>query len=247
MKKVTDPNNLSYFLGKIKAYFVHDVQVDGTSITSSGVASVPDATDVAKGVVKVSSANGLGVSNGTLSLSATSTPTADSVAKFDASAHINSTDMSSAELASYLNNFTLNTPTITSSELEELAAELGISSGGMSRLYNILNAIVTKLLPTESRSLLLTKVNVDATTTKWFQKQTGYYLYGAFIIVGTFAGVGGQYFYGIINNGSLTMYKDGAVWSGSSITFSYKIENNIGYVGIKTSASGGTIGAILWG
>ena len=119
----------------------------------------------------------------------------------------------------------------------------------MSRLHNILNTITTKLLPTESRSLAITRFEEPTQTTKWFAKPVGVETYGAFLIIGTFAGVGGMILNGSINGSALGQIcnRDGTVYTSTAIQFSYKVENNIGYLGVKTTGSGTTRATIIWG
>ena len=45
--KYLDSTGLSYFWGKIKGYFVKDVQINGTSVVTNGVASVPTEVFIA--------------------------------------------------------------------------------------------------------------------------------------------------------------------------------------------------------
>lgn len=56
MAKFLDDTGLGTLWAKIKATFVKDVKIDGTSVVSSGTASIPMASSSTKGVVKVDDA-----------------------------------------------------------------------------------------------------------------------------------------------------------------------------------------------
>lgn len=56
MSKFLDKTGLDTLWAKIKSTFVKDVKIDGTSVVSSGTASIPMASSSTKGVVKVDAA-----------------------------------------------------------------------------------------------------------------------------------------------------------------------------------------------
>ena len=73
-KNYLDNNGLIYVWAKIKAYIsglytgVSDVKIGNSSLVSSGIATIPNATASSPGVVEVPTANGLSLNSGSLSM-----------------------------------------------------------------------------------------------------------------------------------------------------------------------------------
>ena len=86
-KKYLDDTGMSYFWGKLKAYFQEKL-VSGTNIKTINSESV-----LGSGNIQV-----------TASVTSTSTPTANTISKFDSSAHMNSADMTSQEVSDFVDS-----------------------------------------------------------------------------------------------------------------------------------------------
>ena len=128
---------------------------NGLSISEAGsdkgTISMGKASSSVPGAVLPDTSNGLtyNASSGILSTNATSAPIANTIAKFDSSAHINSEDMTSQEVEDFVDDVIGELTTdskfagISSSELYDLETTLGITHAQASRLYNIFNKLIS--------------------------------------------------------------------------------------------------------
>jgi hypothetical protein len=92
----------------------------------------------------------------------------------------------------------------------------------------------------------------DLRTTLWIAKPYGIATDGAFTLSGVFEGVGSGVWTGVIENSSIvSVYAcNGTLWQGNTISFSYKVESGIGYLGLSmpnASSKKGGIGTVIWG
>lgn len=89
-------------------------------------------------------------------------------------------------------------------------------------------------------------VSDDLSTVKYFPKP-GSASYGAFIVMGTYFGVGSTAVLCSVANGSLSSMINmftGQTYSGG-LTISFGVENGVGWIGLKTAQSGTSVGCII--
>lgn len=80
-KKYLDDTGMSYFWGKLKAYF------QPTLVSGTNIKTINNETLLGSGDISV-----------------TSTPTASTISEFDSSAHMNSADMTSQEISDFVDS-----------------------------------------------------------------------------------------------------------------------------------------------
>lgn len=89
-------------------------------------------------------------------------------------------------------------------------------------------------------------INDNLSTVKYYPKP-GSASYGAFIVMGTYYGVGSTAVLCSVENGSLgsmiNMFT-GQTYSGG-LTISFGVENGVGWIGLKTAQSGTSVGCII--
>ena len=77
---------------------------------------------------------------------------------------------------------------------------------------------------------------------QWYRKP-GTANYGSFILMGTAGGIGGIAILVIINNGGIESKINlvtGTAWTDTKLTIAYGVEDDVGYIGLKTSTIGST-------
>ena len=141
-----------------------------TSSTSTSLAATPSAVkaayDLANSKVSDVQVNGTSVvSSGTASISTSSTPVANTIAKFDSSAHMNSADMTAQEISAFVNTVPSGFDNLTNlSVTNHLAAGGDITAGGSIAVSGHSSAIGTVKVQYASAKSVSSATNTNLTS-----------------------------------------------------------------------------------